>query len=163
MELAQARREQLDPEVLSYIEQMEASVAEEAKRHAALSARYEQLLQEYRLVIYKRFARSSEKETYQQALFEETEHAATAEEEQTTTVGPHERKKPGRKPIDEQLPRVDILHDIAEEEKHCACCHQLERFDEEVTERIQVIPEQMYVERHIRLKYAWPSLRRLRG
>ena len=154
MELAQQKRTQLDPEVLRYIEQMEASVSETAERHAALSLRYEQLLEEYRLEVYKRFARSSEKETNQQELFEETEQTVAAEEEQTTTIGSHERKKPGRKPIDEHLPRVNILHDIAEGERHCACGHELERFSEEVSERIQVIPEQMYVERHIRPKYA---------
>lgn len=69
-------------------------------------------------------------------------------------VESYSRKKRGRKPLSKDLPRVDVVHDISEEEKKCSCGHELARIDEEVTEKLKIIPEQVFVERHIRPKYA---------
>jgi transposase len=46
------------------------------------------------------------------------------------------------------------VHDIAEEEKVCACGCQLSRIGEEVTEELDIVPRQCRVIRHIRPKYA---------
>ena len=40
----------------------------------------------------------------------------------------------------ESLPRVDVVHDISEEEKHCACGCELKRIGEEVSEKLDIIP-----------------------
>jgi len=94
-------------------------------------------------------------ETRYGQLVEEAEQGAEVPEPtETVSVETHQRKKAGRKPIDEKVPRVEILHDIKEADKRCACGHELVRIGEEVSERLQVIPERMYVERHIRPKYA---------
>lgn len=172
MGLPEAARHSLDPEIRSYIERLESELLEtkatqnqaEAERESvqaryqALEIRYDHLKEEYRLLLYKKFGRSSEKESGedQQSLFEEAEVTADTEvvETGTITVEKHTREKSGRKSIDDSVPRVDILHDIREAEKLCACEHRLVRIGEEVSERLQVIPEQVYVERHIRPKYA---------
>ena len=164
--------EALDSRVRSYIKGIETELKDTKSRHRrsererdtyqkkydSLEIQYEQLEEEYRLLLYKRFARSSEKEHDgdQPSLFEEAEVTAEAEVVETglITVEKHTRKKRGRKPIDKNVPRVDIAHDIDEAEKRCACGHDLVRIGEEVSERLQVIPEQIYVERHIRAKYA---------
>jgi transposase len=144
--------EQLDPEVRAYISELE-----ESKRN--LEIRYEILEEEYRLALLKRFSRSSEQiPKGQEDLFDVPELAVTSREssdaEETIIVPAHERKKPGREPIDPKHPRHDVVHDLSEEEKHCACGHELQRIGEETTEKIQVIPEQIWIERHVRPKYA---------
>ena len=158
--------QQLHPEARSYIAELEqrndslerqAGDAEQwQQRHNELEARYDHLKEEYRLLIYKRFARSSETFDESQAeLFGESEESAeVGGGEKEITVAAHTRVKRGRKPLDENLPRVEILHDIGEEEKRCACGNELIRIGEDTSERLQVIPEQIYVERHIRPKYA---------
>jgi len=150
--LEQTVVQQLDPQVRSYIKNLESE-------HRNLEARYEVLEEKYRLLLFKRFSRSSEQDSPQQQLFEESEQTAetmwdTEGTSETVTVEAHQRKKRGRKPIDQSVPRVDILHDIDESQKRCACGHTMVRIGEEISERMQVIPAQMYAERHIRPKYA---------
>lgn len=152
MALEQTVVQQLDPQVRSYIKNLESE-------HRNLEARYEVLEEKYRLLLFKRFSRSSEQDSPQQQLFEESEQTAetmwdTEGTSETVTVEAHQRKKRGRKPIDQSVPRVDILHDIDESQKRCACGHTMVRIGEEISERMQVIPAQMYAERHIRPKYA---------
>ena len=119
-------------------------------------AQIEQLTEELRLALHRKFGRSSEKiDPTQKDMFEED--APSVEEvvpEERITVPAHERVKTGRKSLDPSIPREDIIHDIPEEEKHCGCGHMLVKVDEVISERLKHIPEQIYVERHIRLKYA---------
>ncbi len=123
-----------------------------------LEEEVEDLRYKLQLVLFKRFGRSSEQIDFSQLEFfeeakpeEETEGLA---EDDTITVASHPRKKAGRKPLDPSIPRREIVHDIAEEDKICGCGHPLEKVGEEVTERLQTIPAVVYVERHIRPKYA---------
>jgi transposase len=69
-------------------------------------------------------------------------------------VPAHTRKKSGRKPLPKDLPRVDVIHDIDESEKVCACGCRLTKIDEEKSEKLDIIPAKMQVIRHIRYKYA---------
>jgi transposase len=73
------------------------------------------------------------------------------------TVGAHTRKKRGRKPLPEDLPRIDIIHDLSEDEKQCGCGARLRCIGEEVCEKLDYIPARLRVERHIRYKYACKS------
>ena len=152
MGLGEETLAQLEPEVVKYIGDLETS-----KRN--LEIQYEILQEEYRLALLKRFSRSSEQSLKgQENLFDASELPQTSPEsgdtEETITVREHTKKKPGRKPIDPKHPRLEVLHDLAEEEKRCACGHELVRIGEEVTEKVQVIPEQIWIERHVRPKYA---------
>ena len=164
MALAETVLQQLDPDLRSYIEQLE----ERSRDYTVLEQEYHVLQERYRLLLYKRFRRSSEQEesTYQKQLFSEAEDTATivvddpssdaeaATESEQTTVGGHTRSKPGRKAIDAKHPRIEIVHDIPEENKICGCDAPLVRIGEDVKEIIQIIPEQIWVERHIFPKYA---------
>ena len=78
-------------------------------------------------------------------------HSETA---QAIHVKSFERKKSGRKPLPDNLPREDVFHDISESEKTCKCGCRLERIGEEVSEKLGFIPQKIYVERHVRFKYA---------
>ena len=82
------------------------------------------------------------------------EPAEEDEIEEKVHVPAHSRKKRGRKPLPEDLPRVEVLHDIDDDDKMCACGCQLTRIGEEVSEQLDIIPAKMQVIRHIRPKYA---------
>jgi len=62
-----------------------------------------------------------------------------------------------RKPLTDQLPRIEVVHDLPEDQKVCACGTCLKRIGEEVSEKLDYVPAVMQVERHIRPKYACPS------
>ena len=120
---------------------------------------YEILNEKYRVLLFHRFSRSSEKyleSKDQRLLFNEK---GSVEEEQkeeieTTEVKSHKRKKCGRKPLDPNLPREEETIDIPESEKICACGAQLTKIGEETSEKLHIIPQQIFVKVTIRPKYA---------
>ena len=136
------------------IAQHEASIAER-------DAMIEQLQEQVRLLLARRFAPSSEKmPDGQLGLFNEAEASAEEEECESapgTEVAAHRRGRPKRAPLPESLPRVDIVHELAEHER--VCPHHavaLERFGEVVSEQLDIVPMQVRVLRHIRGKYRCP-------
>ncbi len=76
------------------------------------------------------------------------------EKEETITVPAHSRKKSGRKPFPDSLPRQEVIHDIPEEEKVCACGCQLTCIGKERSEQLHVERPKFKVIVNIRLKYA---------
>lgn len=137
---------------------------------ATLSSSYQDKLhhleEQVRLLRNEIFGRKSEKHLppqneRQQRLFDETdggsegaEEASPSEEQAPILVAPHKRRKAGRKPLPADLPRIEVIHDIPESEKQCACGTPLSRIGEEVCEKLDIIPAKVRVIRHIRYKYA---------
>ena len=72
-------------------------------------------------------------------------------------VPAHTRAKRGRKPLPDHLPRIEITHDLPEDQKICSCGTRLNRIGAEVSEKLDYVPAIMQVERHIRPKYACPA------
>ena len=66
------------------------------------------------------------------------------------------KKRPGgRQPLSKNLLRERIVHDRAEEEKHCASCQKdLRPIGEETSERYEYIPAQLKVVEDVCKKYA---------
>lgn len=126
-----------------------------------LEIKYQKLEEKYKLVLFQKFCKKAETVTVEQlGLFDEEipTQADTAEnKEETITVKSHTRKKTGRKPLDESLPRQIIMYDITEEEKICTCGCSLKCIGEKTSEKFNVISEQIWVEKHVRPKYACPS------
>ena len=124
-------------------------------------SRIEHLENQVRLLKSKLFGRKSEKSVVdmddkQLSLFDEAEDIAEdvpANEEKIAVAG-HARKKSGRKPLPEDLPRIEVVHDIPKEEKICACGCEMSRIGEDVSEKLDIIPAKVQVIRHIRYKYA---------
>jgi len=115
------------------------------------------LLEQFRLAKQERFAPKSEKNINQADLFDEAgiEKEETEEEQNPIEVKNHQRKKrPVRKPLPADLPREQIIHDIGDAEKICACGTALSRIGEEITEQLKFIPAQLSVMQHVRPKYA---------
>lgn len=113
------------------------------------------LKEKLKLALFRKYGRSSEKINSDQILlFEEAEEDASVNTDNEKVYIPsHTRKKTGRKKLDESLPREEIVHDISEDEKKCMCGCDLTKIGEDITERLNIIPEQIYVERHIYPKY----------
>ncbi len=64
-------------------------------------------------------------------------------------------KTRGRRPLPSHLKRERIIHDLAEQEKHCAECNKdLRHIGEEVSERYEYVPAQMLVIEDVCQKYA---------
>ncbi len=76
------------------------------------------------------------------------------EDKGTIHVPAHDRKKRGRKQLPEDLPRVEVIHDIDDTEKVCACGCEKARIGEERSEKLDIIPAKAQVIVHIRPKYA---------
>ncbi len=109
------------------------------------------------MAVPKRTSPSSEKVSPDQlGLFNEAEAETPAEEEpvESVPVAAHERKRGGRKPLPDYLPRVRIEHDLPEAEKTCPCGCSLTRIGEDSSEQLDIIPAQVRVLQHVRLKYA---------
>ena len=138
---------------------------------ASLSSRYEDkihhLEEHLRLLRNEIFGRKSEKrpvpeeDDRQHRLFDETddggevaEKTSHLEEQKPIQVAPHRRRKAGRKPLPADLPRIEVIHDLSESQKQCACGSRLSRIGEEVCEKLDIIPAKVQVIRHIRYKYA---------
>jgi len=69
-------------------------------------------------------------------------------------VPAHTRKRNGRKPLPAELPRIDVVHDLAEHEKVCAKGNERKLIGEKTSEQLDVIPMKIQVIRHIRKQYA---------
>jgi transposase len=109
-----------------------------------------------RLFAAKSEARGSEQ---QDLFFNEAEALAPAPKavDKAVHVPAHERAKRGRKALDAALPREVIRHELPESER--CCPHdgaQLIEIGVEVAEQLDIIPAQIRVIRHERVKYACP-------
>jgi len=142
------------------IADMQATQAKHDEEMRLLREYYDKLLRET-------FCSTSEKmrviltreDVLQGKLFDELDANVSAEENDVSAIGEvtiksHTRKKTGRKPLPEFLPRIEVLHDIAEEDKICACGTQLVRIGEETSEKLDIIPMEVRVIRTVRPKYA---------
>ncbi|WP_409241583.1 transposase [Caballeronia sp. INML2] len=123
-------------------------------------------LAEERLRAYRRElfgAKSEARDSDQYGLFNEAEALganSTPAQEDTpeTKVDAHTRKKRGhRKPLDPSLPRDVVRHELPEADRFCANDgHALVEIGVETSEQLDVIPEQLRVIQHQRVKYACP-------
>ena len=91
-------------------------------------------------------------------LFNEAEALVEENKEKASVIVPeHTRQRPKRNPLPENLPRVEVIEDIEESEKVCACGAKLSRIGEDVSEKLDIIPAKIQVIRTIRPKYACKS------
>jgi transposase len=80
----------------------------------------------------------------------------TADDDKLDVAG-HKRAKRGRKPLDPALPRELVRHELPEGER--VCPHDgaaLTEIGVEVSEQLDIVPQQLRVIRHERVKYACP-------
>jgi transposase len=150
--------------VIKQSRELAAQQAELAANKAELSAVQEQL----RLMLARRFGASSERVADAQlGLFNEAEHDAeesdgdddedSSSDAESVEVPAHRRTRPTRKPLNKDLPRVSVVHDLGEADK--VCPHDgtaLECIGTVDSEQLDIVPATVRVLRHERRKYACP-------
>jgi transposase len=83
--------------------------------------------------------------------------AAEESDDDKIDVPAHRRANRGRKPLDPALPREVVRHELPEAER--VCPHDgtaLRQIGVEVSEQLDIVPQQVRVIRHERVKYACP-------
>jgi len=148
----------LQKEIETLREQLSEKDNEITRRDSQLAA----LKEEIQRLLLKRFGNSSEKISVDQlGLFNEAEELVNEAEPdvatESTTVKSHQRKTRPRVSIPAELPREEIIHDLPDSEKVCPKDGTaLEVIGSEDHEQLDIIPAQIKVLRHRRLKYACP-------
>jgi transposase len=136
---------------------------------AELEKRNEILLEQVTLLKKYRFASSSEKwseeDREQQRLFNEAESGFRpnlAQAFETEHISYTRKKRKGRRPLPDELPRTTIIHELSDEQRRCnneSCprygeCGKLRPvIGEETREELEFIPARICVNRHVYRKY----------
>lgn len=158
------------PNVTLTAEEFNALIAErDALRGQLQVVKVERDLLQEKLNVYLRklFAAKSEARGTDQAdlFLNEAEalsgsDSAPAQEDEAAealTVASHRRAKRGRRPLDPALPREVIRHELPEAERICP--HDgaiLVEIGVQTSEQLDIIPQQVRVIQHQRVKYACP-------
>lgn len=143
---------------------LQVIIQEQQKRIKERDAEVERLIEIILGLRRRHFGPRTEKDKghEQLGLFNEPEEDAAAfaneehgEEDEKITIGTHERNKPKRKPIPEDLPREVRVIVLSEEERKCPHDGTLmHESGEEVSEKYDVVPMQIRVIRTVRKTYA---------
>jgi len=165
------------PSVLPHdIEALKTLILAQQKAHAAvvLAIRQEahdyviRMLEQAVLARQRMFGASSEQLSAQSRLFDEAEALAQGSTQaqdiapiaaEASAPAPDVHKpvvKPGRgkrAPLAAGLPRVDVLHDVPEADRTCACGTPMVEIGEDISEQLDIVPMQVRVLRHIRKRY----------
>ncbi len=155
-----------DPEVLKalLIEQQQTNEQLQQKNQH-YKAQVVSLQEQLNLALARRYAASSEKVSPAQLMiFDEAEldtsnaqgdEESHAEEDDSITVPEHTRKKRGRKALPKSLPRVQVIHELPQDQLICDHDGQvLNPIGEETSEQLDIIPAKIQVIEHVRIKYA---------
>ena len=146
--------------------------AREAELQKAFEARILEIYEQLRLARRRMFGPSSESHAGQGWLFDEAEALveATPEADDTAQLPPADeapadtpadtgkKKARGkRRPLPVELPRIDVIHDVPETERTCACGTPMVEIGQDVSEQLDIVPMQVRVLRHIRKRYGCPK------
>ena len=157
----------LAAKVLQHIGQQSQQIDSQAKAIEFKEARIQSILFELRRLKAWRFdAKTERMNAEQRQLFEETLAAdqadleaqlaalkAAAKDSGDTADTEHDaRRKPKRQALPEHLKRVEHHHEP--ENTTCGCGQAMVRIGEDVSERLDIIPAEFFVHRHIRGKWA---------
>lgn len=119
------------------------------------------LYEQIRLIRHRMYGASSEQAPGQGSLFDEAEVLAAqpAEDEPAPATEPAAEKKPRgkRAPLPKDLPRVEIVHELTAEERHCACGAEKIEIAPAISEQIDIVPMTVRVLRHIRKTCVCPA------
>jgi transposase len=136
--------------------ELEREVSQLTTRNSKLEAENLRLKEELLLALHRAFGRSSEKLPGQDDLpFEDLKDDESPQTIETVVIEAHERRsKAGRKPLADSLPRTEVYHDLTDEQKLCACGHELAKIGEDLCEKLVMVPSKVWVDRHHHAKYA---------
>lgn len=155
------------------VELQKAFDAREAELQRAFEARILELYEQLRLARRRMFGPSSESHAGQGWLFDEAEALVESAPEagDTATLPPLAAEPPAqtpadadkkkargkRKPLPIELARIDVVHDVPEAERTCACGTPMVEIGQDVSEQLDIVPMQVRVLRHIKKRYGCPK------
>ncbi len=70
---------------------------------------------------------------------------------------PKNKVRGKRKPLPVELPRIELIHDVPQTERTCACGTPMVEIGQDVSEQLDIVPMQVRVLRHIRKRYGCPK------
>jgi len=119
----------------------------------------------------RRFAKATESlRSLQSELFDETElesqevGALVEDNDDAIEVPAHKRQRTGRKALPEDLPRIEIIHELSDADRVCPHDgHALKEIGAKASEQLDIVPMQIHVIRHIRKQYACPCCEKQGG
>jgi transposase len=83
------------------------------------------------------------------------ETVAEAESGQKLVTRRINHHKHGRRKLPENLPRIEVIHDLTDEQKKCPCCGETRGcIGSEISEQLEYVPASLKVLKHVRRKYA---------
>ena len=143
-------------------QELEKNVIDYQNKYLALREyenKYYELKEQYDLLVYKRFCHSAEQlladEKQLLLIIDETNEPEPNEKPQELSkVKSFQRRNGGRKPINPTLSRRTRIIDIDESEKTCECGAKRVKIGELTSEKLEIIPPEIYVDKTVRLKYA---------
>ena len=171
--LSRAELNALIPQLLSHVQEQTLHIGEQRKRLDSAAqaikwrdAKIEKITFELvRLKAWRFGAKSERMSAEQRELFAETLAAdqadlearlaalqAAAKQSAPAAGQPAPKRMPKREPLPEHLPRVDTH--VEPENTTCECGQAMQRVGEDVSERLDIIPAQFFVQRQIRGKWA---------
>ena len=163
--LSPAAAAELAARVLAHVGEQSRQIESQAQAIEFRDAKIASITFELRRLKARQFAAKTERmNAEQRQLFEETMAADQADLEAqlealkaafkvpSSTPDADTRRKPKRQALPEHLKRVDHHHEP--ENTTCVCGEAMVRIGEDVSERLDIIPAQFFVHRHIRGKWA---------
>ena len=119
------------PKDVAELQKLVTELCERLKHETSEKDKYQRLVRE--LLDAQRNRKSEQLSKEQQTLFETLWQANQPDDEEAEEPEPsvdhqqqpeksEEKKRSGRRPLARNLVRERVIHDLAEAEKHCACC-----------------------------------------
>ena len=165
-----AEREQIEHRVAAELAaDMQAKIAEgiAAGVAAGVAEKIQYILEQWRLSRHRRFGPSSE--SHQGELFNEAEALVDqapdtpddhdeGEDDTGKDSSPKKKAKRGhRRALPPELPRIEHVIDVPEDQRLCDCGTPMVRIGEDVSEQLDIVPMQIRVIRTVRPRYACPK------
>ena len=156
-------------EAQRHLSDVQGALAETQDELAKAQSRIRYLYEQFVLARQRMFGASSEKSPDQVLLFNEAEVLAgmpAADEDDDTDASddasacstpPNTKARGKRAPLPAELPRIDVVHELPEDQRVCACGTPMVEIGEEISEQLDIVPMQIRVLRHIRKRYGCPD------
>ncbi|WP_370576627.1 IS66 family transposase [Mycoavidus sp. B2-EB] len=150
-------------EAQSKLVETQSELIEAQNELIEVQEKFKRLIEQIVLSRRRMFGPSSEA-SGQGRLFDEAEglaQASTEAQEIAPLPAQSERKdKPARGkrgPLPAELKRVEVVHEVPEAERSCACDTPMVEIGQDVSEQLDIVPMQIRVLRHVRKRYGCPS------
>ncbi len=144
--------------LLHTIQSQQDQINQQSNEIESLQQQVEWFKQQFKLSQSREFGNSSEA-SRNLSFFDEKldqpsdESSDTPAEEKETITYERRKKSQGRKIDVSRFPKEQVVHDLNEDEKTCACGDALEKVGEDISTQVDHIPETFKVIEHVTFKY----------